>query len=374
MHLGERGTDTVEHMRRGGQQRTEERPREAVDQPGADERPREAVDQRGAEERPREAGAQRGAAQRQAPADPTRLTLGGWGGVLRRTVAEFRRDNLTNLAAALTYYGILAIFPALLALVSILGLIGHSAIQPLIENLGKAGPGPARSIVTSALQNLEQSRGAASGIFIAGLAGALWSASGYVAGFMWAANRIYDVEEGRPIWKTVPVRLGVTLVTVALLVVCCVAVVVTGGLARQIGDVIGVGGTAVTVWDIAKWPVLVVIVSLMLAILYWAAPNVKHPGFRWLSPGGVLAVAVWIIASGAFALYVANFSSYNKTYGSLAAIVIFLVWLWITNVAILLGAELNAELERGRLIQGGFPAEKEPFLEPRDTRKMQQPQ
>ncbi|HEX5225054.1 MAG TPA: YihY/virulence factor BrkB family protein [Solirubrobacteraceae bacterium] len=361
-------------MRRGGQQRTEGRPREAVDQPGADERPREAVDQRGAEERPREAGAQRGAAQRQAPADPTRLTLGGWGGVLRRTVAEFRRDNLTNLAAALTYYGILAIFPALLALVSILGLIGHSAIQPLIENLGKAGPGPARSIVTSALQNLEQSRGAASGIFIAGLAGALWSASGYVAGFMWAANRIYDVEEGRPIWKTVPVRLGVTLVTVALLVVCCVAVVVTGGLARQIGDVIGVGGTAVTVWDIAKWPVLVVIVSLMLAILYWAAPNVKHPGFRWLSPGGVLAVAVWIIASGAFALYVANFSSYNKTYGSLAAIVIFLVWLWITNVAILLGAELNAELERGRLIQGGFPAEKEPFLEPRDTRKMQQPQ
>jgi membrane protein len=312
-------------------------------------------------------------AREQPPEKPSSLRLGAWGGVLKRTVLEFKHDNLTNLAAALTYYGILAIFPALIALVSILGLIGHSATQPLIENLGKVGPGPAKEIFLSAIENLNHSRGAAGVIFIAGLAGALWSASGYVSGFMWAANRIYDVEEGRPIWKTLPVRLGVTLVTVLLLALSCVAVVVTGGLAKQVGNVVGVGGTAVTIWDIAKWPVLVLVLSLILAILYWATPNVKHPRFRWVSPGGVLAVAVWIIASGAFALYVANFSSYNKTYGSLAAVVIFLVWLWISNVAILLGAELNAELERGRMIEAGHPPDREPFVEPRDTRKMRQP-
>jgi membrane protein len=305
-----------------------------------------------------------------APERPTRLPMSAWGGVLRRTVSEFREDNLTNIAAALTYYGILAIFPALLALVSILGLIGHSATQPLIENIGKVSPGPAKSVFTSAIANLDKSRGASGVIFVAGVAGALWSASGYVSGFMWASNVIYDVQEGRPIWKKLPVRLGVTLVTVLLLAVSCIAVVVTGGLASQVGKVLGVGGTAVTVWDIVKWPVLVLIVSFMLAILYWASPNVRHPGFRWLSPGGVLAVAIWVIASAAFALYVANFSSYNKTYGSLAAIVIFLVWLWISNIAILLGAELNAELERGRMIEAGLPASREPFLEPRDTRKM----
>jgi membrane protein len=305
------------------------------------------------------------------PDKPSSLKAGSWFGVFKRTVTEFRRDNLTDLAAALTYYGILAIFPALIALVSILGLIGHSATQPLIENLGKVAPGPAKSIFTSAIENLNKGRGAAGVIFIVGLAGALWSASGYVAAFMRASNRIYDVEEGRPVWKTLPVRVGVTVVTVVLLALASVAVVLTGGLAKQVGNLVGVGSSAVTVWDIAKWPVLVLVVSFMLSILYWASPNVKHAGFRWVSPGGVIAVAIWLIASGAFALYVANFSSYNKTYGSLAAIIVFLVWLWISNIAVLLGAEFNAELERGRLIESGHPADDEPFVEPRDTRKMQ---
>lgn len=210
-------------------------------------------------------------------------------------------------------------------------------------------------------------------IFIAGILGAIWSASGYVSGFTWAANRIYDVEEGRPLWKTLPMRLAVTAVTVILLVVSCVAVVLTGGPARQVGNLIGVGSSVVTIWDIAKWPVLVLIVSLILAILYWAAPNVKQPKFRWISPGGILAVAVWLLASGAFALYVANFSSYNRTYASLAAIVVFLVWLWISNLAILLGAEFDAELQRGRLIARGHPVGREPFVEPRDTRGMRTP-
>lgn len=181
---------------------------------------------------------------------------------------------------------------------------------------------------------------------------------------------IYDVEEGRPIWKTIPVRLGVTLVMLVLLAISAVAVALTGGLAKQVGNLVGVGGSAVSVWDIAKWPVLLLVVSLMFSLLYWASPNVKQPGFRWISPGGIFAVAVWVIASGAFALYVANFSSYNKTYGALAAIVVFLVWLWISNIAVLLGAEFNAELERGRRIEAGHPADAEPFVEPRDTRKM----
>jgi membrane protein len=188
---------------------------------------------------------------------------------------------------------------------------------------------------------------------------------------MRASNAIYDIDEGRPIWMTLPVRIGVTIVMLALLAISAFAVVITGGLATQVGKILGIGGTAVTVWDIAKWPVLLLIVSFMFSILYWAAPNVKHPGFRWLSPGGVFAVAVWVIASGAFALYVANFSSYNKTYGALAGIIIFLVWLWVSNIAILLGAEFNAEIERGRRLEAGQPAEDEPFVEPRRPPKGQ---
>jgi membrane protein len=304
------------------------------------------------------------------PDEPTDLPKRSWWGALKRTATEFSDDNLTDWAAALTYYSILSIFPALIALVSVLGLIGDSATQPLIDNLGAVAPGPAKEIFTGAIENLQRSEGAAGVLFIVGLAGALWSASGYVAAFMRASNSIYDVEEGRPIWKTAPVRLGVTIVLLLLLAISGTAVALTGGLAEQVGNLVGVGDTAVTVWDIAKWPVLLLLVSFMFAILYWAAPNVKHPKFRWVSPGGILAVVVWIIASLAFAFYVANFGSYNKTYGALGGVIVFLVWLWISNIAVLLGAELNAELERGRQIEAGHPADEDPFLEPRDTRKM----
>jgi membrane protein len=303
------------------------------------------------------------------PTAPTRLRRHSWRGVFSRTVREFKADNLTDLAAALTYYGVLAIFPAMIALISIVGLVGHSATQPLIQNLDKLAPGPGRQIFTSAIDSLQKSQGAAGVLMVVGLAGALYSASGYVAAFMRASNRIYDIDEGRPFWMTIPVRLAVTLVMVLLLVISAFAVVVTGGLAGQVGKLLGIGGTAVSVWDIAKWPVLLLVVSLMFSILYWASPNVKHPGFRWLSPGAVLAVAVWVIASAAFALYVANFGSYNKTYGALAGVIIFLVWLWISNVAILLGAEFNAELERARVIEAGHPADEEPFVEPRKAPK-----
>ena len=302
------------------------------------------------------------------PADPKKKAATG--GVLGRTAREFKEDNVTDWAAALTYYGVLAIFPAILALVSIVGLLGQSATQALVDNLGQVAPGPAKEIFTTAIENLQKSQGAAGVLFVVGLAAALWSASGYVAAFMRASNAIYDVEEGRPFWKKGPVRLGVTLVMLVLLAISALAVVLTGGLADQVGRLLGLGTTVVTVWEVAKWPVLVVVISLMFSILYWASPNVRQPGFRWLTPGGLLAVLVWLLASAAFAFYVANFGSYNKTYGALGGVIVFLVWLWISNIAVLLGAELNAEIERGRQIEAGHPADQEPFLEPRDTRKM----
>jgi membrane protein len=301
-----------------------------------------------------------------APDEPTRLSRSDWGDALKRTLREFNADNLTDWAAALTYYGILSIFPAMIALVSVLGLIGTSATEPLLDNLGTFAPGPAHQILEDSLHGLTQSRGGAGILFVVGLAGAIWAASGYIGAFMRASNVIWDVDEGRPIWKTVPLRVAITLVMLLLLSVTAIAVVVTGPLADRVGKLIGIGGTATTVWDIAKWPVLVLIVALMLAILYYTSPNVRHPKFRWLTPGGILAIGLWIVASAAFAVYVANFGSYNKTYGSLGGIIIFLVWLWLTNVSVLLGAELNAEVERGRQIEAGHPEDREPFLPPRD--------
>jgi membrane protein len=305
------------------------------------------------------------------PKSPTDLSRRSWWGVLRRSVKEFQEDNLTDWAAALTYYGILAIFPALLVLVSVLGLVGTSATQPLIDNLGQVAPGPAQEILTNALRNLQGSEGAAGVLFVVGLLGALWSASGYIGAFIRASNVIYDIEEGRPIWKTLPLRVGLTVLLLVLIAISAIAVVATGGIAEELGSVLGVGDTAVTVWNIAKWPVLLLVVSFMFALLYWAAPNVKSPGFRWLSPGGLLAVIGWIIASAAFAFYVSNFGSYNKTYGALGGVIIFLVWLWISNVVILLGAQFNSELERGRAIEAGMePRDREPYVEPRDAPKV----
>jgi len=296
---------------------------------------------------------------------PSGLPRRAWGGLLKRTVAEFREDNATDWAAALTYYGILSVFPALIALVSILGLVGRSATDPLLTNLGSFAPGPAHKILENALHGLTESRGGAGILFLVGLAGSVWAASAYIGAFIRASNSIWDVEEGRPIWKTVPLRLGITIVMLILLTATAIAVTLTGPLADKVGKLIGVGGAAVTAWDIAKWPVLILVVSLIFSILYYTAPNVRQPGFRWVTPGGILAVVVWIVVSALFGLYAANFGSYNKTYGSLGAVVIFLVWLWLTNVAILLGAELNAETERGRQIEAGQPPDREPFLPPR---------
>ena len=307
----------------------------------------------------------------QAPERPTQLPGGSWWAAIRRTVREFQVDNLKDWAAALTYYSVLSIFPALLVLISLLDLAGPSTIQKLLDNLGQVAPGSANQILEGAIRNLRQTQGSAGLLALAGLAVALWSASNYIAAFMRASNAIYDVPEGRPVWKTLPIRVAVTVVVMVLLAASAVAVVATGGLADRLGRLLGLGSAVVTAWDLAKWPVLLLLVSFMFALLYWASPNAKQ-GFRWVTPGGILAVVVWVAASAAFALYVANFGSYNKTYGSLAGVIIFLVWLWLSNIAILLGAELNAELERGRAIAGGHPPDEEPYMELRDTRKLRE--
>ena len=289
---------------------------------------------------------------------------------LKRTLREFRADNLTDWAAALTYYGVLSIFPALLAIVSVVGLFGTSATTAITSNLSTFAPGPARSIITSAVNGLAQDQGAAGVLLVVAVLGAIWSASGYVSAFMRASNAVYDVEEGRPVWKKLPIRIGITLVAVVLLAVTAVGVVFTGGLAAKTGHLIGLSSTTVTVWNIAKWPVLVLLVAVVFSILYFAAPNVRQPGFRWALPGGLVAVAAWLVASGLFALYVANFASYNKTYGTLGGVIAFLVWLWISNVALLFGLEFNAERARSMAIAEGYPEDREPYLEPRDTRAM----
>lgn len=265
----------------------------------------------------------------------------------------------------------LSIFPGVLVLISVLGLLGTRATEGVKDTVNQAVPQEnIREIIETAIEQAGASGGLASIAAIIGLLAAFWSASGYIAAFMRASNTIYDVPEGRPIWKTLPIRLGVTALVGVLLLAAAVIVVFTGGLAEQVGSAIGLGSTAVTVWNIAKWPVLLILVSLMFAILYWASPNARHGGFRWVSPGGVLAVVIWLVISGLFALYVSNFGSYNKTYGALAGVIIFLVWLWLSNIAILLGAEFDAELERGRAIEAGHPAEEEPYVELRDDRKL----
>ncbi|MGW0364556.1 YihY/virulence factor BrkB family protein [Streptomyces sp. NPDC002990] len=305
---------------------------------------------------------------RRAPDGPADMPKRAWGRVLKGTLKEFKDDELGDRAAALTYYGILALFPALLVLVSILGLAGRSATQQVLDNLRTLAPGSARDIITTAVQQLQGNSGIGSIMALVGVAVAVWSASGYVAAFIRAANAVYDMPEGRPVWKVLPLRLGVTVTLMVMACASALIVVFTGGLARQAGEVLGIGDTALTVWSIAKWPVLVLLVTVMIALLYWASPNAKGRGFKWITPGSFLALVIWMLASAGFAFYVANFASYNKTYGTLAGVIIFLVWLWITNLAILLGLEFDAEMSRQRAIAGGHPADEEPYVEPRDTR------
>ena len=306
--------------------------------------------------------------ERRAPDTPTELPARSWKEVLKGTLREFKDDELTDRAAALTYYGVLALFPALLVLVSILGMTGKSTTDKLLDQVHSLAPGSASSILTDAVHQLQGSGGTGSIMAVVGLVLALWSASGYIAAFIRTANAVYDVPEGRPVWKVLPLRMAVTVVLMMLALISSFIVVFTGGIAKRAGDALGLGDTALTVWSIAKWPVLVLLVVLMIAILYWSTPNAKVRGFRWITPGSLLALLIWLVASGGFAFYVANFGSYNKTYGTMAGVIVFLVWLWISNLAILLGLEFDAETARQRAVAGGLPPDEEPYAEPRDTR------
>ncbi|GAA2354701.1 YihY/virulence factor BrkB family protein [Dactylosporangium salmoneum] len=301
------------------------------------------------------------------PDRPTELTKRSWLDVLKRTVKEFNNDNLSDWAAALTYYGVLSIFPGILVLLSVSGMLLTGTTQDaVLKNAQQLFPGSIAGPVTSAVDELKKGSHAAGVLALVGLLGAVWTASGYVGAFMRAANAIYDVPEGRPIWKVLPIRLGITIAVGILIALAAMSIVFTGRFAQQAGGWVGLSKQAVGIFDIVKWPVLLLVVMLILAILYWASPNARQHGFRWVTPGGALAVFIWLVASGAFAVYVSNFSSYNKTYGTLGGIIAFLVWLWISNMAILLGAEFDAELERGRAIEAGMPPSEEPYVPLRD--------
>jgi membrane protein len=293
-----------------------------------------------------------------------------WWAILKRTVKEFRQDNLTDWAAALTYYGVLALFPMLIALVSVLGLVGsESSVTTLINSLNSVGLSSIAKSIEKPLTDVVTHRSTAGVLFVVGLAIALWSASSYIGAFMRASNAIYEVEEGRPFWKLRPLQVLITLVMVVLLSLVAIGLVITGPLTDAVGNLLGLGHTATTVFSILKWPVMIAIVMLTFAGLYYIAPNVRQPKFRWITPGGVVGVLIWIAASALFGLYIAHFNSYGKTYGSLGTVVTFLVWLWISNIAILFGAELDAELERARELQEGLPADDDLQLPPREAAK-----
>ena len=316
------------------------------------------------------------------PADPIRRDYRPKGtyekpttfGVLRRTATEFSEDNLTDWAAALTYYGLLALFPALIALVSIVGLFAdpQSTSKTITDIVTQIGPSSGAQTFSGPIQSITSNQSAAGILFVVGLVAALWAASGYVGAFMRASNIIYETPEGRPIWKLRPLQMLVTLVIVLLVALLALALVLTGPIVDAVAGPLGISSTATTIWDIAKWPVMLAIVAAIVAVLYYSTPNVKLRGFKWVTPGGVVAVVVWLAASAGFAFYVANFGSYDKTYGTLGGLVVMLIWLWITNLALLFGHELNAERERAQELAEGVPrADREIQLEPRSEPKAQ---
>lgn len=304
------------------------------------------------------------------PETPAQVTKPNWKYIVRKTIREFSKDQCTDLAAALTYYTVLALFPALLALVSILGLVGQaeSTTKTMLELLGEFAPGSAVDVLEGPITQLTSSSSAGFAL-VAGIVGALWSASGYVKAFGRSMNRIYEVDEGRPAWKLLPTQLLVTLVLVLLVAALLMMLVLSGPIAETLGNYVGLGAEAVMIWNIAKWPVMLIFAVLLVAILYYATPNVKQPKFRWMSMGAFIALIVLGIVTLGFSFYVANFGNYNATYGAIGGVIVLLLWLWLANVSLLFGAEFDAEVERGRELQAGIQAEESVQLPPRDTRQ-----
>jgi membrane protein len=277
---------------------------------------------------------------------PTDLTLRAWWHAFRDAGKAFRAKDLSDNAAALTYYSVLSIFPGLIVLISLLGVLGsQGAIDGLLRIADQLGSSSAVDTLRPPIEHIVGSNAAGPALVI-GIAAALWSASGYVGAFMRAANVVYEVDEQRPFWKLRPIQLLITTVMTIVVAVVLIALVVTGPLATAIGDEVGVGSTAQTAWAIAKWPLLFAVVVLVIGLLYRFSPNARHAGLRWILPGSLVATVLWVLASAGFSLYVANFGSYSGTYGSLAGAIVLLLWLWLTNVAVIFGAQFAAELER----------------------------
>ncbi|MCW4385764.1 YihY/virulence factor BrkB family protein [Salinibacterium sp. SYSU T00001] len=305
------------------------------------------------------------------PEGPTDIRPHGWGYAAKRVIREFIDDDCITLAAGLTYYAVLSIFPALLALVSTLGLFGQGqqTVDALLEIVRNFASDSVANTIEDPVRQLADSPGAGLAFFL-GLAGAIWSASVYVNAFGKAMNRIYEVEEGRPIWKLRPIMLLITVIMLLIAMVMAVLLVASGPVADAIGSFIGLSDAVVTAWSILKWPVLVLFAVLLLAVLYYATPNVRQPHWRWITPGSIIALVVLALASLGFFFYVSNFGNYNATYGSLGGIIVLLLWLWIANLAFLLGGEFDAELERSRQLQGGIEAEDQLRLPVRDDRQI----
>ena len=304
------------------------------------------------------------------PDSPTDVTKPAWKYIFKKTLREFTQDQCPDLAAGLTYYAVLSLFPALLALVSLLGIFGDAqgTTAALLQIAEGIAPGAAMDTIRGPIEELTASP-AAGFTLIIGLATALWSASGYVTGFGRAMNRVYEVDEGRGFVKLRGTMFGVTLLSVVIVALLAAMLVLSGPVAEAVGGAIGLGGVFLTVWNIAKWPVIVLLVIAIIAVLYYATPNVKQPKFRWMSIGSFIALIIFVLASLGFGFYVANFGNYNKTYGAIGGVIIMLLWLWILNMSLLFGAEFDAEMERGRQLQAGIEAEETIQLPPRGTKK-----
>ena len=304
------------------------------------------------------------------PDSPADVTKPSWKYIAKKTLREFTKDQCPDLAAALTYYAVLSIFPALLALVSLLGIFGDAkkTTSALMEIVQGFAPGDTVDAIRQPIEQLSSSS-AAGLTLVLGILTALWSASGYVGAFGRAMNRIYEIDEGRPFIKLRGTMLAVTIAAVLIVLVLSAMLVLSGPVADAVGNSIGLGGAVLTAWNILKWPVILLLVILAIAILYYATPNVKQPKFRWMSLGSAIALVIFLLASLAFAFYVANFNSYEKTYGAIGGVIISLLWLWILNMSLLFGAEFDAEMERGRQLQAGIEAEETIQLPPRDTKQ-----
>ncbi|WP_431797300.1 YihY/virulence factor BrkB family protein [Microbacterium kunmingense] len=302
------------------------------------------------------------------PSWPTDLRPETWRYLLRRTFVEFIRDDGVDAAGSLTFFGVLAIFPAGLAIMAVIGIVGDSddVRERLLSLLGQVAPGPVIDTADAVLANVTGSSGADVTLILS-VAVALWSSSIYVTAFGRCVNRIYGVAEGRPYWKRKLLQLGLTVVLLTAVIVMIAIVMLSGPTLRFIGDLLGIREAALDVWDIVRWPVFAVALVAVIVILFRGTGNVRPPRFRWLALGALFAMLLMGAASIGFGFYAANFARYNETFGTFAGVTVFLIWLFLVNAALLLGVELNAEVERGRELQAGIPAEGGIQVPVRDT-------